>query len=163
MRLFLFLRRLACCNSGTATLEMAILLPVAILLMAGGIEFGSLFSAYGTATKAVRDATRYLARVPYEDADGNLTGALCSPDGWGYKRAKHLIIYGNIDGTGTPILPTTTTVTLINGTDCNNPSDITLEADVPYTYLVFGSIPLTSISFINRTMRLTHEEPWIGE
>jgi Flp pilus assembly protein TadG len=155
------LRQIARCNSGTATIEMAIILPLAILLMTGGVEFSNLFGDYGTANKSVRDATRYLARVPYQDASGNLNGALCA-GGWGLKNATNLAVYGNISGTGTPILPTGTTVTLING-DCNNPTDITLEADVPYNPLVFASIPFTSISFTGWIIKVSHQEAWIGE
>jgi Flp pilus assembly protein TadG len=151
MSLLGLLRRLARCNSGTATIEMVIILPVAILLMSGGVEFGNLFSAYGTANKSVRDATRYLARVPQAN--------VC---GWGLTNATTLAIYGNLGGTGTSLLPTTTTVTLQNG-DCNNPTNITLEADVPYTVLVFGAIPFTSVNFSNWTIKVKHQEPWIGE
>ena len=58
--MFDLLRRLAGCTSGAATLEAAIVLPVAISLMVGGVEFGNLFLTYGTAAKSVRDAARYL-------------------------------------------------------------------------------------------------------
>ena len=55
--------QLARCSSGTATLEAAIVLPVAIALMAGGMDFGRAFWASATADKSMRDAARYLARV----------------------------------------------------------------------------------------------------
>ena len=54
---------LALCTSGTATLEAAVILPVAIALMAGGIEFGRVYSVSSTADKSMRDAARYLARA----------------------------------------------------------------------------------------------------
>ena len=161
--LFDLLRRLARCTSGTATLEAAIVLPVAISLMAGGIEFGNLFSTYGTAAKSVRDAARYLARVPTRDAAGNLTNAICA-GGWGLNNATNLAIYGNLSGTGTPIIPITTTITT-PGTDCNNPTNITVQADVPYTVLMFSSSPVypfTSFQF-SPQITLTHLETWIGE
>jgi hypothetical protein len=136
-------------------------LPVAISLMTGGIEFGNLFSTYGTAAKSVRDAARYLARVPTRDDAGNLTGAICA-GGWGLNNAKNLAIYGNLSGTGTPLIPTTTTITT-PGTDCNNPTNITVQANVPYAPLMFSGIPLTSIRFSALTVTQTHLEPWIGE
>ena len=64
MSLFDLLRRLTGCTSGAAMLEAAIVMPVAISLMVGGIEFGNLFLRYGTANKSVRDAARYLSRAP---------------------------------------------------------------------------------------------------
>jgi hypothetical protein len=160
--LFDLLRRLARCTSGTATLEATIVLPVAISLMTGGIEFGNFYSTYGTAAKSVRDAARYLARVPTRDALGNLTGAICA-GGWGLTNATNLAIYGNLSGTGTPLIPTTTTITTPGIGDCNNPTDITLQANVPYTPLMFSGIPYTNIQFSARTLTLTHLETWIGE
>jgi Flp pilus assembly protein TadG len=58
------LRSLFPTNRGTAALEFAFLLPVLIILAAGGYEFGRAFWHYHVVTKGVRDATRFLTRVP---------------------------------------------------------------------------------------------------
>ena len=59
-----FLRKVALCERGTASLEAVIVLPVAISLMAGGIEFGRILSASATVDKSMRGAVRYLTQVP---------------------------------------------------------------------------------------------------
>lgn len=144
------LRRLVRCTSGTAALEAAIVLPVAISLMVGGVEFGRLFSAYGTAEKSTRDAARYLARVP--------KAHVCD---WGLTNAQNLAVYGNIAGTGPALILgwTTGTVTL-NGIDCANPSIIDLRAAVPYTEGIMWAV----IGLANAwTIGVKHQERWIGE
>ncbi len=154
MSLLALLRRLARCTSGTAALEGALVLPVAISLMAGGVEFGRIFSAYGTAEKSMRDAARYLARVAKPPQ-----GDVC---GWGLTNARNLAVYGilNPSNTDQPLIPnwTTGTVTL-QGVDCNNPSIIDLRAAVPYTGVMFSAIGLPNAW----TMNVKHQELWIGE
>src|SRR5215470_17006838 len=100
--LFKLLLRLARCSSGTAALEAALVMPVAILLMAGGVEFGRVYSVASTADKSMRDAARYLARMP---CDGGLAGVCTSAAaicGWGLTNAKNLAVYGNVLGSGNP-------------------------------------------------------------
>jgi len=150
------LRRLVRCTSGTAAIEGAIVVPVAILLMAGGVEFGRLFLAYGTAGKSMRDATRYLARVPQ--------AYIC---GWGLTNAQNLAVYGKINPTNSdqPLLPnwTTSTVTLQSPSSCNGtPTDplvIQLNAAVPYSGFMFNAIGLSNAW----TLNVEHEERSIGE
>lgn len=78
------------CERGTQLVELAIVLPVLIVLLAATAEFGRFFYTYTTLSKAARSGARYLATAAVnatEDAN-----------------AKNLIIYGNTAGTGTPIL-----------------------------------------------------------
>ena len=58
--LFKFLLQLARSSSGSALVEMTIIVPVAISLMAGGVDFGWALSTQATGSKSVRDAARYL-------------------------------------------------------------------------------------------------------
>ena len=48
-------------QQGVAAIEMAILLPLLILLFTGLIEYGRLMWHYDALAKATRDAARYLA------------------------------------------------------------------------------------------------------
>jgi len=165
------LRQLACCISGAAALEAALVVPVVIALMAGGVEFGRLFSTYGTAAKSVRDATRYLARVP--------SASIC--DTWALNNAKSLAVYGTFDSKDAPPLipgwtpenvctnlnpcPSMTDGGLLTLVSPNCPvttsSFITIEfsAAVPYTGLMFGVIGLSNAWTIN----VRHQERSIGE
>lgn len=50
-------------RDGTAAVEFAIIMPVMLLLLFGGIEIGRLLIDYHAINKSFRDATRYLTRV----------------------------------------------------------------------------------------------------
>jgi Flp pilus assembly protein TadG len=143
--MFDLLRRLAGCTSGAAMLEAAVVMPVVV----GGIEFGSFFLRYGTAAKSVRDAARYLARVP--------EASVCSG---GLTIATNLAIFGSASGTGVALIPPSSTITF-PGTCPGPPTFVTVQAVTPYTPLMFSGIPFTSISFF-RNATVTHTEPYIG-
>ena len=49
--LFKLLARVARCTSGSALVEMTIVVPVAISLMAGGVDFGMAFATLATGSK----------------------------------------------------------------------------------------------------------------
>ena len=152
--LFRLLQRLGRCTSGSATLEGVIVLPVAISLMAGGIEFGRVLSAYATADKAMRDAARYLARVP--------EASIC---GWGLLNAQDLAVYGKLSPSGDPpLIPgwVPGNVTL-QSPSCGGgfvaPVIIELRAAVPYTVLMLSAVGLPNTV----TLSVRHQERHIGE
>ena len=62
--LFKLLARVACCTSGNALVEMTLVVPLAVALMVGAVDFGMGFSAQATLGKSVRDAARYVAGLP---------------------------------------------------------------------------------------------------
>ena len=150
------LQRLARCTSGSATLEGVIVLPVAISLMAGGIEFGRVFSAYATADKSMRDAARYLARVP--------EASIC---GWGLLNAQDLAVYGKLNANPAADLPLipgwvpgNVTLQIPNcGAGLVAPVVIELRAAVPYTVLMLSAVGLSN----SVTLRVKHQERHIGE
>jgi Flp pilus assembly protein TadG len=166
MQVLRLLRELARCTSGSAVLEGALVVPVAIILMAGGVEFGRLFSAYGTANKSMRDAARYLARVPDKDSGGNLTIAnIC---GWGLTNAKDLAMYGKLNAnpaTDTPLIPgwtdsnSTTLQSPACGGGATEPIIIDLRASVTYSGFMFGAVGLSN----TWTLNVKHQERSIGE
>ena len=94
MRLYTKLRasaaRLARCERGTQMVELAIVLPVLCVLLATTAEFGRFFHTYTTLTKATRSAARYLTTAPGNGADD--------------AKAKNLVVYGNTEGDGDPLL-----------------------------------------------------------
>ena len=83
------LRRLWCGEAGTQLAEMAIVLPLLLVLFGATAEFGRFFYTYATLAKATRSAARYLT------ASNKATDL----------GAQNLVIYGNTDGTGDPVLP----------------------------------------------------------
>ncbi len=161
MSLLGLIRQALRCTSGTAALEGAIVMPVAIVLMAGGVEFGQLFSAYGTAAKSMRDAARYLARVPNQD-----NTAIC---GWGLTNAKNLAVYGKIDPSQSdpPLFPgwSVSDVTLespsCTGTvTLTDPIIIDLKASFHYSGTMFSVIGLSNNPW---PLHVEHQERSIGE
>lgn len=87
-------------QSGVAALEFAIALPVLLLLLLATAEVGRLLSQYDTLTKAVRDATRYLA----SNALGGSTGVVViTPQV--QTQTQNLVVTGNVNGTGGALLP----------------------------------------------------------
>ncbi|CAN5711679.1 hypothetical protein BH18ACI4_BH18ACI4_11550 [soil metagenome] len=113
-------------DRGLQLVELAIALPVMVLMFAAVAEFGRYFYEYTTLAKGSRVAVRYLATAQTNGDDD--------------PAAKNLVVYGNLAGTGTPI---------VNGLAPSN-VEITRRnaAGVP----VSGGIPNTvTIRIINYT------------
>ncbi|WP_157263424.1 TadE/TadG family type IV pilus assembly protein [Azohydromonas aeria] len=73
---------------GVATVELALVLMPLVLLLAATADLGRAFYTYSTLTSSTRNATRFLA--------------LSNPlDDTAKDRARNLVRYGNIHGTGT--------------------------------------------------------------
>lgn len=60
---------------GAAAAEMALVLPLLLVLMFGGFEAGHYFFTEHKIVKAVRDGARYAGRLPFDayDCAGNTT------------------------------------------------------------------------------------------
>jgi hypothetical protein len=82
-------RRFARSERGTQLVELAIVLPVVLMMLGAVAEFGRFFYTYQTLSKATRAGARYLTTEPAGTADA---------------RAKNLVVYGNESGTGTPVV-----------------------------------------------------------
>ena len=77
-------------DRGLQLVELAIAVPILVLLFATAAEFGRYFQEYTTLAKGSRVAARYLATACVNGADD--------------AAAKNLVVYGNIAGTGSPIV-----------------------------------------------------------
>ena len=76
-------------QKGTALVELALILPLLLLLTFVTTEFGRAMFEYNVITKSTRDAVRYLSfQTP----------------GTKISEARNLIVYGNLGGTGTPLV-----------------------------------------------------------
>lgn len=82
-------------ETGVQLIEVAIVIPILLILFGATAEFGRYFYEYTTLTKAARGATRYLSVTPVGAAEDNA--------------ARNLVVFGNPAGTGSPILPGLTT------------------------------------------------------
>ena len=80
---------------GMQLVELAIVVPIFVILFAATAEFGRYFYEYTTLAKASRAAARYLATAAVNSAEDT--------------KAKNIVVYGNSAGTGSPVLPGITT------------------------------------------------------
>jgi Flp pilus assembly protein TadG len=155
-----FFLRLAHCSSGSALIESAITIPLAISLMVGGVDFGLAFYTQAIGSKSVRDAARYLGSLPIEP-----TSLACET--WAQDNAKNLAVYGNQAGVGSPLIPNwqvdggannQVTITL-SPSDCSTPPLITVTANFPYNTLMIAQfMPLGATV----TLSARHEEQSVG-
>lgn len=135
-------------QTGAAIVEFTLIFPLLLLLMFITTEFGRAMYQYGALTKSVREAVRYLSiQTPGTHAT----------------EAGNLIVYGNLAGTGTPLVLGLTLANVATPTwqsTGSNPviSTVTLQV-TGYTFnslvpSVFG-IPFGSIAFppVSATMR----------
>ncbi len=89
------LRSLARDERGVQLAELAIVLPVLLILFAATAEFGRYFYEYTTLAKAARVGTRYLVTAKVNCAEAN--------------KARNLVVFGNTAGTGSPLIEGLTT------------------------------------------------------
>jgi len=61
------LRRLLSASSGVASVEMALVTPLLMVLMFGSMELGYYFYSQHVVTKAVRDGARFASRQSFDN------------------------------------------------------------------------------------------------
>ena len=97
-------------------------MPILLILFGAVAEFGRYFYEYTTAAKAARVGARYLASKSVTGSGGDYVGD-----------AKKLVVYGNVAGTGSPVLPGMTVA----------------NVDVQYQGAVAGVPDTVTITIIN--------------
>ena len=105
LRRLLQLNRLVRNERGIQLVELAIVLPIFVLLFAATAEFGRYFYEYTTLAKASRAGARYLATAAVNNTEDSA--------------AKNIVVYGNSNGTGSPIIdglsPSNVVITRLGG------------------------------------------------
>ena len=86
-------------QTGSATVEFALVLPILLLLIVMVAALGIQFYRLNAVTKSVQIAARYLSDVSINN-NYTLTNAA---------NARKLAVYGNITSSGAPIVPGFTT------------------------------------------------------
>ena len=84
------IRGLARDERGVQLAELAIVIPIMLIMFAATAEFGRYFYEYTTLSKAARVGTRYLVTAKIDDFERG--------------RAKNLVVFGNVNGTGDPLI-----------------------------------------------------------
>jgi len=88
--------RFARSERGTQLVELSIVLPVLLLLLATTAEFARFFHTYTTLSKATRSAARYLTTAPVDGSDD--------------EKARNLVVYGSTVAEGEPLVSGLTTL-----------------------------------------------------
>ena len=87
-------------RNGAAAAEMALVLPILLVLMFGSLEIGNYFMNQHTLVKAVRDGARFAARKPFT----SYTACSGSPDASVVTETQNVVMRGYASG-GTIITP----------------------------------------------------------
>jgi Flp pilus assembly protein TadG len=103
-------------RTGAAAAEMALVIPILLVLTFGAIDLGNYFLSEHVVDKAVRDASRYAARLPLSDY------ASCSvPSGGSAEQETQRVArFGDPTGTGNQRLA---------GWTADNMTVVTIECD----------------------------------
>ena len=127
-------------QSGTATLETAIVISILIILMLITVEFGRGFYYSNEFNKSVRNAARYLSSNAI-DSTGTMVITPVNR-----LNAKNLVIYGDILGVGAPFFPGLTVDDIIIRIDEPGPPYVKIEAEWVYLTLFGSALPALGIS-----------------
>lgn len=112
-------------ENGMQTVELAIVMPVLLLLLGASVEFGRFFYTYTTLTNAVRAGARHAAKWERSAS-------------WTIPETSRMVVYGDFsDTSGGPILPglsTSNVVVQSNGATVNDVDSVTVKI-VNYKYV----------------------------
>jgi len=164
--LTLVLRLLARDEDGTALLEGAVIVPVLCILLFGVYEFSWFFYQQHLISTGLRDAARYLARLP----------APCNPgSNWPVNQAsaKNLALTGSVAGGAGRVKGWTATAVRLSCTAIDNPTEasgLTAYRGGPIIYVVTAStsFPDPALGFLGvlglkaPTISVSHSERVIG-
>jgi Flp pilus assembly protein TadG len=120
LRRRLTIRGLVKDERGVQLAELAIVLPILLILLASTAEFGRFFYEYTTLAKASRIGARYLITANITPFEKN--------------QARNLVVYGNTAGTGSPLVEGLTTEHVV--ITPRNADGEPQEAGVPATITV---------------------------
>ena len=118
------LRRFIHREEGIQIVELAIALPVMLILLGSVAEFGRFFYTYTTLTNAVRGGARHASKWERNAS-------------WTFPETSTMVVYGDFSDTSHgPILPGLTTSNVVvqaNGPSVNNIDSVTVKI-VNYKY-----------------------------
>ena len=139
-------RNSICRQRGAVLVEMALVTPILLLLMLATAEITRAFIDHNTLTKATRNGVRYVAANAIQGTTGVVfvSAALMV-------ETKNLVVYGNIAGTGAPVLlgltPANITVTDVGAKNIQ----------VSASYTISGFIGPVLPNFYGGSISLLHD------
>src|SRR5688572_19720102 len=143
-------RRLLSARSGASAAELALAMPLLLILLFGTFEVGNYFLSEHVVQKAVRDASRYASRLPLTSYSGcaltsdaeediQLVAKAGDPDGdWDEDSSEDQRLPGWDDKTMTTVTVACDTSGTYTGMYASFPTGVpvvTVKAAVPYPTL----------------------------
>ena len=177
-RIVRWLRSACRSQSGIASVEFVMCLPLLALLLFGTIEIGRLLFDYHAVSKSVRNAARYVARTDEAALFSNLATCTVDPTtvaGSPTQNARNLALMGTIGASGAYILKYWTDAATVDVSGvCFDNSAGTYQgfysgnSDIPIvTVAATVSFPLLNGWLLDRsdilTFTISHQEVFIGE
>jgi Flp pilus assembly protein TadG len=161
------MRLLARDEEGTALIEGAIIVPVLCILLFGVYEFSWFFYQQHLISTGLRDAARYLARLP--------TPCNAASPNWPINQAsaKNLAVTGSVAGGAARVKGWSATAVRLNCTLIDNPTEangLTAYRGGPVIYVVTASTSFAdpALGFLgvlglkSPTISVSHSERVIG-
>lgn len=146
-------------------MEMALVLPLLVLLGLGVAELGRTIWHYQIVTKGVRDGVRYLTRVPVICAAEGPGGTFSAAD---LEIAKNLVKSGT-KAPATPILPQYANADFQVTVDCRNATALGLNggAYMPVVRMTvqfqFNELFADMLGIKDLDFVIAHEQVHVGE
>ncbi len=150
-------------NTGAAMVELALLLPLLLILFFGITEMGRALYQQSILVKTVGNATRMLSRTHLGIDTADNCAVLAN---WEAAKtdATNLLVFGDIDGGGTPLLVG------LNVTDIDievrsledfdkDVCIIIMKAEAPFTPIVSDTL----LGFPVFNLKASSEQRYIGE
>ena len=138
-------RNSICKQRGAVLVEMALVTPILLLLMLATAEVTRAFIDHNTLTKAVRNGVRHVAGNAFQGTTGIIFVSTVLRT-----EAQNLVVYGNIAGTGTPVLSGLTPADIIVTDIGNNNIQVTAS------YTISGFIGPVLPNFYSGSISLLH-------
>ena len=121
-------------ETGAAAAEMALVIPFLLVVMLGAVDLGNYFLSEHVVDKAVRDASRYAARLPLAD----YTSCSVPSAGVAEQQTQRVARFGDPGGSGNQRLAgwtadnmTTVSIACDDGTSGNEWAAAGIYADFP--------------------------------
>jgi hypothetical protein len=128
---------------GLATIELLLVTPILVLVIAAISELGWAFHDYKTLTRATRDGMRYVAGEALRSGVG-----IVIIDPTLEQETRYLVVYGSASGGGEPLLRDLSVADVrVFKVDSQH---VSVEAQYQYRPYIFASLPFmngTSLTF----------------
>jgi len=120
-------------------LELAFSVSVLVPAFAGTFQFGYTFYVYDNLNSAIRGGARYASIRTYDSGTSTPSTAFSTA-------VKNMVVYGNVEGTGSPVVLglTTANVQLVPNMKGSVPASMTVRITNFTVGQVFGSYTFNS-------------------